>query len=473
MTSWTPNVQSGHGGRDGFCDHYGCTQRACFGMLSCGDHADDPMTAGAPLPAKYQDEVRDGFEHRTDIESRSEARFSVVMSMRNKSWSRVRIERVLLDRNNGISAAYWNESGNRGGGGRTVRQAQSRVERDIRRADEKIADSPAIRSRQEAVQHLGMVRAAADAADWSGRSGGSQRTVLAAFLAVASRTNKVMVGMSLRQLSEEANVGRGTAERAVKALQAAGWLTVMSGGEEGLSAVYSLHVPATLTVRETVEVENLSVPEVSAVMLHEAFTWRGLSATAAQVWVVLSDVEGQTQKAVAAASGKSLPTVRKHLRALKQYGLVAQNAEGGWLRLDADLDAVAVNLDTHNSRQERRNRNAIERDLYVRAQADIRARREAERIAAKAERDRWVPMEDGTFLNRETGEVRDGLTAEQVKAMREPQDDEDDAPAVVIDLTVADLGTADEAEPFDPEMAECMTEWAAMMSDVYEFGGAL
>ena len=113
------------------------------------------------------------------------------------------------------------------GGFACFRQKRSNLrrwfDRDWARAERKVASIPKLVGRQEAVYQARTLREDADKMMWRGTAGASDRAAYDALLEIGEQLGKLLdVGVSVRQLAEQAGLGREAASNSLKRLQARG-----------------------------------------------------------------------------------------------------------------------------------------------------------------------------------------------------------------------------------------------------------
>jgi DNA-binding Lrp family transcriptional regulator len=237
------------------------------------------------------------------------------------------------------------------------------------------------------------VRAAADAAPsrWGGQGGRSDRAVLDAFLDDARHWPDPQVPASNRRLAERSGISRSAVGRALQRLADDGWLGACTHAAGTLAATYRPTVPspaddhASTAADETVPASGRSwvtspapcptdsLTVTVAVQSHDVFTSEGLGRYAAAVFTALTQ-HPDAAAGIAAHTGLSVRTVRRHLRRLAGTGLV--RATGSLWRARA-LDALAgaaEMLGVTGTAARRADTHAAERAVYRWYAADFNAR---------------------------------------------------------------------------------------------------
>ncbi|MGN6688760.1 MAG: helix-turn-helix domain-containing protein [Actinomycetales bacterium] len=244
------------------------------------------------------------------------------------------------------------------------------------------------------------VIAAADAVPrrWSGQAGRSDRAVLDAFLDDASRWQSPEVPASVRRLAERSGLTRSTTARALQRLAANGWLKAAAVADGPHAATYRPAVPATAITAPTNAADaphaSSAVAPVGgtgwdtslaphrsdrlalvvATQSHDVFTSDGLGRYAAAVYTALVTADA-TPAGLAAATGLSTRTVRRHLQRLAAAGLAAEVA-GTWRARSLEaLDEAAARLGVTGTAARRAGTHAAERTTHHWRLAENAARR--------------------------------------------------------------------------------------------------
>lgn len=262
---------------------------------------------------------------------------------------------------------------------------------ELRRARDRVAASPLIASADEAHEFIDRLCRWMAAHRWSGVGGANQRAALTVMLAKADELNSTFdIGMSERQLAEQAGfTNRTTAGASLKKLIDLGVLEetpehYRSRGTTHRGArakSYTLRAPKAMTPAEhTAWYRGLDEPgstsllhqsEPGGVRLiggvvtslgHDAFRRKAIGKSKYFVWQELDPAEVRTTRQISEALRKSLDTTRKHLRDLEASGL-ALRASGGWLRLNGDLDGIALEQGTAGQGDAMHRRHQREREL--------------------------------------------------------------------------------------------------------------
>ncbi len=232
---------------------------------------------------------------------------------------------------------------------------------------------------------------AAETGVWSGKSGTTDELLMRQFLEVARRVRRTRIGYSIGQLMIDGGWTRkATVLAALERLQATGWLRVTAPQTGKRAKTYKLCVPNSLSSevgrRRRLEGHLPTVPHRVATRLapaaHDAFAGSisagHLNKTSARVLHALltatipvdnvSDGEELEKKGTVStqrlvlATGLSPTTVRVHLKALVEQGLVASPTRGSWTAVGRlGLDTVAERQGTAGSGDEVERRVIVER----------------------------------------------------------------------------------------------------------------
>ena len=164
---------------------------------------------------------------------------SIVMSAVNAGCNREYVHRLLADpQHRGGFCAL-----------RRRRNLDAWFDREWRRAVAKVKASPPIGDRNEAIVRATELMEMANGMQWTGVGGGTDRVVYQFLLQVAARTGRLSnLALSVREVAEEAKVGRETAGKSLHRLAARGLLRCTSpfqgqGGRRLAAATDPGHTP--------------------------------------------------------------------------------------------------------------------------------------------------------------------------------------------------------------------------------------
>lgn len=263
--------------------------------------------------------------------------------------------------------------------------------------------SPAPADAAEAREQLDALAAAIDAAPWRGQAGATDRSVLLALVRRGHARGSLTPTMSLRELAEAAPCVLSTVQRAIRRLEAAGWLykadrgrgrTVTANGEHHESADatrWRIRIERAATVARLEHTggtprarTELSVFTSRARL--DACRWGGLGLNAPRV---LDELTARGPLDVAALAG-SLELNRGNLRArllprLASHGLVVRGPDGRWSVVDdltAALETAADALGLTGKADAVAAQHAAERAAYLEWREHHRPDREARKRAA-------------------------------------------------------------------------------------------
>jgi hypothetical protein len=266
-------------------------------------------------------------------ESMSEVVMALATSVISRGHDPVWLVRQLSDSRNEVSRRL---SGHRRRDGST-RDVAAMVAGAVGAARRFVAEHPPISTHDDAREVLAAITDIADRRRWVGRCGLTDRAVLAAHLAVASRCASVSYNASQRQVAELASVhSRSTVEASQRRLAAAGWLRLICAGSGLESSTWRISMP-----RPNGDVE-LPRPVPATLIGHRLFAWRQLGKAAARICEALTAGPADAAE-IAERTGLHPGTVRRSLARLSQleHPVVARAASRWQLRAGVD-ELVAV-----------------------------------------------------------------------------------------------------------------------------------
>jgi predicted transcriptional regulator len=189
-------------------------------------------------------------------------------------------------------------------------------------------------------------------------------------MALSLRREKFTV--SVRQLGEEAKVAKETAGRSLHRLVDKNLLTKTKPFVRNTPAEYQLVMPdMTITAPNEspnayIHVSGGCVETVSVERLHDVFRWgSGLGHTAGEVWRNLRTDEPITAVELTDIVDVHKSTTHRCLRKLREVGMAARTRDG-WVRVERDLDEVAVELGVDGKTDQQRWVHELERDNWER-----------------------------------------------------------------------------------------------------------
>lgn len=222
----------------------------------------------------------------------------------------------------------------------------------------------------------------------------SARRAAEALHRLAVTHDRVLVGLSVRDLAERIGVSTTTAAKAFRDLRAAGLIEVAGTAAAGRAVRYRLRSPDTWSadIARTVSsstysggVRKPTVRPVSAAALalaadlgHDAWRHRGLGESGRRAYQLLAHQGehagdgGVSIADVAQTTGVSVRQTRRILRRLAEHGLARREPDGRWTVEQRDGDAVAHAVGTAGTGREQRIRHAAER-LGWRLRRTVRA----------------------------------------------------------------------------------------------------
>ena len=236
---------------------------------------------------------------------------------------------------------------------------------------------------------LALRHAEASSWPWPGRSGGSDRAVYLALLAVCWQCDSLVVEASVRSLGEHSGLGRTAVASALRRLVAGGfvalerpshysdgvshattWRVIMANKRTKVTGGRGLDgfLPGDLAQANVARVP----PEVALGELWARPSGGGLGKSAALVRAALGGVALRVSD-LAAATGKHRQTVRTALLRLEAVAL-AERVGRAWRRGPASLSEVAAALDCGGAARLRRTVHVLEREALVgRRERDVGA----------------------------------------------------------------------------------------------------
>ncbi len=372
-----------------------------------------------PLPAKWRDALVSG-DH--GYGSRSEAVAAVTLAMVNCGWSWDEFYAAMTDTHQHELAKWFFFRG-----GRYAHRARSssdtfaRLERTWERAVFRAESSPAIQDPQQARQEIGLIRASFRETGLTGRTALTDTLVLEHLHKEATRRGLIKLFASTRDIEEATGIGRSTVSRSLGRLVKAGWLSHQGRDQVAQASSYRLTQPSvshedrsqdgTQTRRVSTGREDCVPLRDSALGLVGQDLFQKMGRHCAVVFGVLGE-EPLSPKEVQERSGVSRSTMFRHLKALKELGLV-QSREGSWTRTDRDLSKAAADAGAVGLSDQRSARIATERKLWSTV---------AEGVQFKRDMDRWgkrVAIENA--LKRQGETIPEGVDLETGEILQSPQ----------------------------------------------------
>ncbi len=319
-----------------------------------------------------------------------QARRAVVLAAVNHGWTFDECERVLLDDTAEVSGLW-----TRGEDGRDLGRSAAfkRLHGDFRAAAARAAASPQWRSRADVVQWLGEVTADAQSRPWPGRTGRTDKAVMLAVLARATRAGCDQPLCAVRDIAPAAGVTKQTAAVSLRRLCAAGWLERQyERCAPDQAQRYRVRQNQTgYSLGGSGDNLSSSGARPDAHPAHEC--WVRLGKTARDLWCAL-DAQPRTARALAARSQVSPRTAVRQLPKLASVRL-SERRPAGWIAGPATPDDVVVAegwIEANSKVCRRQARYDTDRELYHdpdwkkrRGAADA-ARRADELAARRAER---------------------------------------------------------------------------------------
>jgi DNA-binding transcriptional regulator YhcF (GntR family) len=207
--------------------------------------------------------------------------------------------------------------------------------------------------------------------------------VLQALLDVVKRAGRLGINASHRELTEMTGLARGTVRASLKRLEAQGFIQVIDERRSLTDAFTYVVVPEVLDALADSLDPPSTHPEYPGVSLsvddalgHDL--WRnksGLGKGTGLTWQALTDTP-QSVATLAQARGVGADTIRRHLKALQDYGLTRATREG-WVRHNNQpqyLDSLAKNIGVLGRGNAQKQVHAAERATFTIRQRTGRTR---------------------------------------------------------------------------------------------------
>jgi hypothetical protein len=309
-----------------------------------------------------------------------------VLAAVNHGWTFDECERVLLDDTAEVSGLW-----TRGEDGRELGRSAAfkRLHGDYKAAAARAAEQPQWRSRADVIQWLGEITADARSRPWPGRTGRTDKAVLLAVLARATRAGCDQPLCAVRDIAPAAGITTQTAGAALRRLCAAGWLERPYGRCAPEQAqryrVRQNHTGDSLRSTRDTLCEDGALTDANPA--HEC--WVRLGKAARDLWCAL-DAQPRTARALAARSLVSPRTADRQLPKLAAVRLSERRA-GGWIAGPATPNDVVIAeswIEENSKVCKRQAQYTTERELYHdpkwrerRAAADAAGR--ADELAAR------------------------------------------------------------------------------------------
>lgn len=339
------------------------------------------LSAGSlPLPARWHDLLRDGNDG--DYATDGAAVMAVAVAMVRAGHTGSDFVREMSEPDNRLSAWYRRKDDGRRRG---VAASAQKMWREWDKAVRFAADNPQVHSPAEALQQLGLIRAATGEHTWAGRSAARDQWVLSVLIAEAQRRTTLTPAISLRTICEASPFRRPqTIANAIRSLSSRGWVEVVSPGSRSLPAVYRLRVPkagqgvkaaAQVGVKDVdtslplkggdPDVHGLYTSGTQVIERSDAALALVHGVHAAAVHAVLEDGPGLNPTEIARRSGKSRPTVYKWLAVLLALGLVRQCPDSkGWSRAARGQVTAVIEAQASELEMARVERHAAQRHAW-------------------------------------------------------------------------------------------------------------
>lgn len=254
------------------------------------------------------------------------ARRAVVLACVNAGWTFAECEQVLLEPASPV-AALWQSSRS----GRRVESPWKRLLRDYQAVSAFAADNPSWESATEVRQWLGELLSLAEDTPWPGRTGRTDKAVLMAAIAIATKAGVNTPGLSVRDLAMRSGITRKTAGKALRRLADLGWIEPVKGsGNPRHCRRYRLRVFQVTPYDSLGSGGHVGSSETptDADPGHEC--WVRLGKAALDVWLVLSSYPALSAREAARRAQVSNSTAARQLPRLASYDLAARRGDG-WI----------------------------------------------------------------------------------------------------------------------------------------------
>lgn len=246
----------------------------------------------------------------------------------------------------------------------------------------------------EILAKISGVRVAIQAADWPGRTGNTDRTVMLALCELGTASGTTALTFGCRRIAHLAQVEDRTVRRALGRLVDSGWLEREKASKPGDADSYrfgpKLDKMTALTPSPPVRARcgNNDQPDGDRVLLHPLFrNGSGLGKSAGRTWLILRGLgRPVTATEIAEAGAGERRTVDRHLNKLEQHGL-ANKSGTRWIASGDDrrLDELAVDLGAIERSELQAKRYARNREGFYMARRLKEARRAGSGAQAAAE----------------------------------------------------------------------------------------
>ena len=319
------------------------------------------------LPGWAESILREGKQGR--YRSRQAAALALFSSMLNCGWGWREASDALCDRE---SRAMGN-----------LLSSLSEARTLWLKAQEYISDNPAIIGQADAKVQLGEIKSELMTVRFTGRTATRDRMVLEAIHRIALKHNTVIPALAERVLAEETGMSKDTCGRALKALTQAGWLRLHRSSDGTRAHRFRVCTPNCAQMSQylpQVEALRASGSSVHTFALDVSSTdvGRCLGRSASVLLAALDPVEAQQVKDLVHTSGLSRRTVHKWLLVLVAEGLAFKDAFASYVRVEADLEAVAEDMGVAGKSAAVRRQHVLEREMWEKIPA--RARRSGKKL---------------------------------------------------------------------------------------------
>lgn len=316
------------------------------------DESISPGLLSRPLNGRWRDILVSGqHEYVND----SAAIMAVTLAMVGSGWDWPEYWAAMTEPTNRLPARYLSRRGKRRG----RKSPFERLSRDWERAHRRQSLSPAIATKAEAVQEIGVITAAWQGIVLPGRTKVLDKMVIDYALSEANRRGHLLVSLARRDVSLAVGCVQETASASLRRLVERRYLELVSKGSGANASVYRIvEPPKGLAPSETGGSNLATTPEVftippevvanfepptGEVTEHDYWLHMGRSA---QVLYEQTGDQGLTRAQLMGLTGLSRATVTRHLRRLTDDKLL-ERTEQGYVRTVTTATQTAQTLPVH------------------------------------------------------------------------------------------------------------------------------
>jgi hypothetical protein len=315
---------------------------------------------GGQLPPRYASLLAQG-DVQGEFPSRSEMQWAITLSAAQHGWSEAKLWAELMSPYN-VGGERTREIVVRDGERSAARQYAGQYDK----ACKWIEAHPPVTSADDAIGRLHRFSGLADTHSWPGKTGSSERAVLAALIGLGLACYQVEVQASLRQLADLSNLDKKAVAGALRRLDGS-WIKRLSIGRYDQASTFKLLLNANGTGPIRISTTG-GVSSIGPFALpnHDVFTTGALGLTGWRVINALHAPSPVTARQIADSTGLSPQTVRESLRQGAKLGLAQQYDRFRWVTGAATLTDAGADCVAAERRFWRRIRHRHEQDGYRR-----------------------------------------------------------------------------------------------------------